>query len=158
MKKRLIVCVFTGMLAAIIVVPLMYFIAPELTEAGLCGCVLFGVLLYGFLWVYDRVLQGRYAAVEKQLPSPVWMQASGNYQTKPRQKSANLYFCEDCVIIACLEEKPYTMDVIPKERIARYESEDCIHLKIVTESGTEFAFTSGDTPSILEGLKEKRWM
>lgn len=158
MKKRLIVCIITSAFVFLSLWIGFHFIGPGLTQPALAVSVLFGVLLYGFLWVYERVLESRYAAVEKQLPSPVWMKASGNYQTKPRQKSANLYFCEDCVIIACLEEKPYTMDVIPKEKIARYESIDVVHLKIVTENGTEFSFSSGDTPSILEGLNRKNWM
>lgn len=120
--------------------------------------LLFYLMLFVFLIIYEKNINKRYSQIEKEITSPVFYKTNGNFiLCNGKMKNGNIYFCEAGIVCVCLEEKPYTLDEILLQNIDHYEF-DNIHLNIFTNDGRLFVITTADAKKVVDVLKEKGWV
>jgi len=120
--------------------------------------LLFALLLFTFLVVYERIMDKRYAKFEKEIASPIFYKTNGNFNLGGRKiKNGNIYFCEAGIVCVCLGDKPYSSEEILLQDIERYQF-DNIHLHIFAKDGRVFAITLPDAKKIIEVLRGKGWI
>lgn len=137
---------------------------------SLAGGLMFALALFPFLVVYEKLQEKRYAKFEKTLPMPFFLKANGNYQVASEEvkngeaktvlsklRSGTLYFCEDRIVLASLEEKPHTVTEILLSDVNKFES-DNVHLNIYVKGGFAFLITTPEGRSIQTSLQEKQWL
>lgn len=125
---------------------------------ALFAALLFSGLLWLALRLYDKALEKKYAEFEKEIHSPVFYQANGNFELGDgRVKNGNLYFCEDGILCVSLEEKPYAVEEIPVSLIHKIRY-DNIHFHIHTQDGREFRVTIPHADRIIPLLTERDWV
>ena len=159
MKAKVFLSTFTGFLFGLIgyFVLLLLNIDQPFQLAVISG-LLFALLLFPVLVVYGRIMDKRYAKLEKEITSPIFYKTNGNFNLgNGKVKNGNIYFCEAGIVCVCLEEKPYTLDEILLQDIERYQF-DNIHLNIFAKDGRIFAITLPDAKKIIEILREKDWI
>ena len=121
------------------------------------GLLFFPALLAVLVW-YEKHQNKKYAQIEKSISSPILYKANGNFQLPGgRVKNGNIYICEVGIVCVCMDEKPYSVDVISKENIDR-----CLilnlHFQVFTKDGRAFMLTTAAAPEMLKILKEKQWI
>lgn len=121
--------------------------------AGLSSLLCY--LLMFPLWViYEKVMNKRYAKIEKEITSPVFFKANSNFNlANGKVKNGNIYFC-DVGIICVSGEKPYTLDEIPLQNISRI-THTLSHLTICTSDGRLFIITTPKAKEIVAILTQK---
>ncbi len=159
MKAKVLLSIITGLFFALIgyFVLLLLDIDQPFQLAAASG-LLFALVLFPVLVVYGNMMDKRYAKFEKEITSPIFYKANGNFNLgHGKVKNGNIYFCEAGIICVCLEEKPYTLDEILLQDIERYQF-DNIHLNIIAKDGRIFVITLPDVKKIIEVLREKGWI
>ena len=122
-----------------------------------CGLI-FTILLFIFLIIYQKKLDKRYERIEKAIVSPVFHKCNGNFNlSNGRVKNGNIYFCEDGIIFVGLEEKPYAYEGIRLQDIKRFEG-DIIHLNIYAKDGRTFLITLSNANEVVDILIKKGWI
>ena len=97
----------------------------------------------------------RYAEFEKEITSPILYKTNGNFNLgNNKVRNGNIYVCEERIICAFLEEKPYTVDEISLSSIERFQC-DGFHLNIITNNNRLFLISIPDAENIINILKEK---
>lgn len=120
--------------------------------------LLFYLLLFPVLILYERAMQRKYAAFEKQITSPIFYRTNGNFHlSSGKIKNGNIYFCEAGIVCVCLEEKPHALDTILLQNIDR-----CIlsltQLNVYTNDGRLFIITVPKADELSGILIEKGWI
>lgn len=159
MKAKAILSAVTGFFLALMAYFLLLLLKTDnaLWYAAFGG-VLFYILLFLFLLVYEKILDKRYAEYEKEITSPILYKTNGNFTLgNGRLKNGNIYFCEAGIVCLCLEDKPYTLDEILLQDIERYHYDDTNFI-IHTKDGRVFAVSLPDTQKILQVMKENGWI
>lgn len=122
------------------------------------AALMFYLLLFLFLLVYGKRMNKRHRIIEEQLPSPVFYKTNGNFDLGGGSKTnGNIYFCESGLFFVCLDEKPYTITVVPLAMIERCWS-DAVHLNIYTKDGKAFVMTIPHARKAFEAMLEHGWI
>ena len=125
--------------------------------AALSG-LLFALLLFPVLVVYGNIMDKRYAKFEKEITSPIFYKATGNFNLgNGKVKNGTIYFCEAGIVCVCLEEKPYTLDEILLQNIDHY-TYTLSQLNVFTNDGRLFVITVPKTDEIIDLLMRKGWI
>ena len=159
MKATAFVAAFGGILFALIgyFVLLLLDIDQPFQLAAICG-PLFAIVLFSVLVIYQNIMDKRYAKFEKEITSPIFYKANGNFNLgNGKVKNGNIYFCEAGIVCICLEDKPYSLDEILLHDIERYQF-DNVHLNIFAKDGRVFVLTTPDAAKIIEVLRQKEWL
>ena len=69
----------------------------------------------------------------------------------------NIYFCENGIIFASFDAKPFAVEEVLLPFIEKYEFDD-IHMNIYTKDERKFLITTTDAKEILKVLKDKKWI
>ena len=159
MKAKAILSAITGFFFGLIT----YFVLRYLEETdaflfAVIGGLFVYLVLFIFLIIHEKVMNKKYAEVEKKINSPVFYKTNGNFKLHNGNiKNANIYFCEDGIALISLDEKPYIMEAIAKSNIYRIQCDD-IHFNINTSDGKFYIITMPDAKTAFEKLKEKDWI
>ena len=157
MKKHWILSAVCGVMFAIPTFLILIFIMPEyaLRLAVVAGLA-FMLLLFPFLVISEHIMSKKYAKFETTLTAPVLYQTNGNIRLGKKVKNGNLYFCENGVVFASLEEKPHVI-----HRLLFKDIEKCefvfIHVNIHMNNGKIYQYQIPDVPQAQETLEEKGW-
>ena len=159
MKTKVILSAFAGFLFGLFGYFVLRLIDFDLSfQLAVASGLLFALLLFPFLVVYEKVIDKRYAKIEKEITSPIFYKTNGNFNLgNGKVKNGNIYFCEAGIVCVCLEDKPYSLDEILLQDIERYQF-DNIHLNIFAKDGRIFVITLPDAQKIIEELREKDWI
>lgn len=133
------------------------FILPEdaLKLALFCGLILY-VLLAVYMLIHSAVVGKRYEKAEKNITSPVLYKANGNFQLGEDGKVANgnIYFCDDMVVFAALESKPYAAEGLCYDEIEGVSCDE-LHFTFYAKNGRVYFITVPNAPEIAKILEEK---
>ena len=159
MKAKVFLSAFTGFFFGLIgyFVLLLLDIDQPFQLAVMSG-LLFALLLFLFLFVYEKIMEKRYAKFEKEITSPIFYKANGNFNLgNGKVKNGNIYFCEAGIVCVCLEEKPYTLDEILLQNINHY-TYTFTQLNIFTNDNRLFVITVPKAVEIVDILMRKGWI
>ena len=159
MKTKAFLAAFGGIFFGLIgyFVLLLLDIDQPFQLAVLSG-LLFALLLFPVLIVYEQVINKRYKKFEKEILSPVFLKVNGNFYLGGSDvKNGNIYFCEDGIVCICLEEKPYTLDEILLQNIDHY-TYTFSELNVFTNDGRLFVITVPRADEIIDLLMRKGWI
>ena len=159
MKAKAFLAAFGGIFFGLIgyFVFLLLDIDQPFQLAVLSG-LLFALLLFPVLIVYEQVINNRYKKFEKEILSPVFLKVNGNFYLGGSDvKNGNIYFCEDGIVCICLEDKPYTKDEILLQNIDHFRYTPT-QLSIFTNDERIFVITLPQTDHIIDMLIQKGWI
>ena len=115
------------------------------------------LMMYPFLIAYEKVLLRRYKKLEKTFPAKILYKAGGNFRlANGKMKSGYVYFCEDGIRCACMEEKPYLFEEIPLHTI-EYCRCDITQISIFTKAAGVYVATVPEAYKLRDVLIEKGW-
>ena len=159
MKAKIFLSAFAGFLFGLIgyFVLLLLDIDQPFQLAVICG-LLFALLLFPVLVVYQNIMDKRYAKFEKEITSPIFYKTNGNFNLgNGKVKNGNIYFCEAGIVCVCLEEKPYSLDEILIQNIAHF-SYTFTQLNIITNDNRLFVITAPKVDEIIDIIIRKGWI
>ena len=159
MKTKVFLAAFGGIFFGLIgyFVLLLLDIDQPFQLAVLSG-LLFALILFPVLIVYEQVINKRYKKFEKEILSPVFLKVNGNFYLDGSDvKNGNIYFCEDGIVCICLEDKPYTKDEILLQNIDHFRYTPT-QLSIFTNDEQIFVITLPQTDHIIDMLIQKGWI
>lgn len=159
MKAKAILSAITGFFLGLFgyFVLLLLNIEQPFQLSIVCG-LLFAILLFPVLVVYEKIIEKRYAKIEKNITSPIFYKTNGNFNLgNGKVKNGNLYFCEAGIICVCLDEKPYTLDEILLQNIDHY-TYTFTQLNIFTNDDRLFVITAPKVDEIIDILIRKGWI
>lgn len=97
----------------------------------------------------------QYAQLEQQLQ--YFHKSNGTFSLDNTDiKTGNIYFGDNGIFCLHLDEKPYGLDVIHKDQIARIDAED-IHMRVMTWDGKRYIITLHDAQAIHQLLRSRGW-
>ena len=159
MKTKAFLSAFAGFFFGLIgyFVLLLLDIDQPFQLAVLSG-LLFALLLFPVLIVYEQAINKRYKKFEKEILSPVFLKVNGNFYLDGSDvKNGNIYFCEDGIVCVCLEDKPYTKDEILLQNIDHFRYTPT-QLSVFTNDERIFVITLARTDEIIDILIQKEWI
>ena len=157
MKKNWILTAFFGVMLAIPTFLIIIFIMPEVAlPLSLAAGLLSALMMFLFLVIYERIVNRKFAKFEATIASPVLYKSNGNIRLGKKVKIGNLYFCENGVVFASLEERPYVIHRLLFEDIKMWEFV-FIHVNIHMNDGKIYQYQIPDVPQAQETLEEKGW-
>ena len=159
MKAKVILSAITGFFFTVNAYFLLQYLEIQNTLLLSFSCgLLFFIILFSFLRVYEKIMDAKYAKFEKAITSPVFYKTNGNFDLgNGKVKNGNIYFCESGIVCLCLDEKPYTLDEILLQDIDHYQFND-IHLNIFVKDGRVFVIALSDAKNVIKMLSEKDWI
>lgn len=159
MKAKAVLSAITGFFFGFITYfVLRYIKEPDAFMFSIISGLLFYLLLFLFLIVYEKVVNKRYERFEKDILSPVFLKVNGNFYLGGSDvKNGNIYFCEDGIVCVCLEDKPYTKDEILLQNIDQFRYTPT-QLSIFTNDERIFVITLAGTDEIIDILIQKGWI
>ena len=159
MKAKALASVLSGFLFGLI----GYFILLLLdidqpAQVTLMAGLIFALLLFPVLLIYEEITGRRYAKFEKDITSPIFYQTGTLIALNEKTvRNGKIYFCEAGIVLISMDEKPYLMEEILLPNIQRYHF-DNIHLHIITNDGRTFALTFPNVQKVMDVLREKGWI
>lgn len=117
----------------------------------------FALLLYPVLRVMAHRTDKKYAQFESGIKVPVFHQMNGNIRLGDYLRNGNLYFFENGIIMASLDEKPNLVEELPLSTIEHFTFED-VHMTIRLSDGRVFRITSTEVEATRAALKERDWV
>lgn len=158
MKIKIFLSLFCGSLFGLITFLICVFILPE--EAfvmALMTGVLFALFLLPVLIYDEKKTKNHYTKLEKELSSVVFYKANGNFKLENKVRNGNIYFCENGIICASFDSKPFAVEEVWLPAIEKYEFDD-LHMNIYTKDGRKFLITTAQSKEILAILKNRKWI
>lgn len=159
MKNKFIVSIISGIFFAI--PAYIIFKQLNLEFAFLLSIftgLLFYLMLFAFLLLYEFVLNKRYSEAEKAITSNIWYKFNGNFKTANSVRNANIYFTDDGVVFISLDKKPYIIEEVLTHNIVKYQSDFIANLHIYTNDNRMFIITSSKVKKLFPLLKEHNWI
>ena len=159
MKAKAVLSAITGFFFGFITYfVLRYIKEPDAFLFSIISGLLFYLLLFLFLIVYEKVVNKQYERFEKDILSPVFLKVNGNFYLGGSDvKNGNIYFCEDGIVCVCLEDKPYTKNEILLQNIDHFRYTPT-QLSIFTNDERIFVITLARTDEIIDILIQKGWI
>ena len=158
MSPYMVLPLVTGAITAIpayIVFRLLHFDHPFLwTVIAACG---FMLILYPILRISGHRPNQKYAAFEAAFKAPFFHRMNANIKFGSSLRNGNLYFCDSCIVLASLDEKPTLIEELPLEQIERFTFDD-IHMEIHVRDGRIFRLTSSEIEETRKALKARKWV
>lgn len=158
MKAKIFLSVFCGALFGIMTFLICIFILPEeaLGLALMTG-VLFALFLFPVLIYDEKKTNKKYLKLEKEITSAIFYKANGNFNLGKSVRNGNIYFCENGIIFASFDQKPFAVEEVLLPLIEKYEFDD-FHMNIYTKDERKFLITTADAKEVLEILRDKKWI
>ena len=159
MKVKAILSVFLGFLCGFFGYFALFLLDVDrpVLIAAVSG-VLFALLLFLALVIYGNKTDKRYAKHEKEITSPVFYRANGNFNLgNGKVRNSNIYFCEDGIALISLDGKPLIMEEIHRNCINKIQCDD-MHFNIYTSNGKLYIITMTDAKEVFQRLIEKDWI
>ncbi len=159
MKAKVILSAFAGFLFGLFGYFVLRLIDFDLSfQLAVASGLLFALLLFSFLVVYEKIVNRRYTKFEQEITSPIFYKTNGNFNLgNGKVKNGNIYFCEAGIVCVCLEEKPYTLDEILLQNIDHY-TYTFTQLNIFTNDDRLFVITVPKVDEIIDILMRKGWI
>lgn len=159
MKAKAILSAITGLFFGLTTYfVLRYIEEPAAFLFAVIGGLFFHLVLFVFLIIHEKVMNKKYAEFEKKILSPIFHKTNGNFKLhNGKIKNANIYFCEDGIVLISLDEKTFIMEEIQRSNIYRIQCDD-IHFNINTSDGKFYTITMPDAKEVFQKLKEKDWI
>ena len=117
----------------------------------------FMLILYPILRLSIHRTDKRYAAFEAGFKAPFFHRMNANIKFGRSLRNGNLYFCEQGIILASLDEKPALIEELPLESITRFTFDE-IHMEIHVQDGRIFRLTSPEVQETHAALQAKNWV
>ncbi len=132
---------------------------PNALLMAMFAGLLFYILLFVFMIIYEKGVNHKYKKFEKTITSPVFYKTNGNFMLSGDViTNATIYFCDDGIIIAQLVEKPYAVEKIPLEYIKDVRYDDYgIHLVIITNDEKLYYITIENSHEAVKAILDKGW-
>ena len=159
MKAKIFLSAFSGFLFGLIgyFVLLLLDIDQPFQLAVFSG-LLFALLLFPVLGIYELIVGRRYTKFEKDIISPIFYQTGTLIAlNKKAVRNGRVYFCETGIVLISMDEKPYLLEEILLQNIEKYHF-DNIHLSIVTNDGRAFLLTLPNVQEAIAALKKQNWI
>ena len=115
------------------------------------------LVLYPILRLSVYRTDKRYAAFEAGFQSPFFHRMNANIKMGKSVRNGNLYFCEQGIILASLDEKPVLVEELPRDSIQRFTFDE-IHMEIYVNDGRVFRLTSPEIQETYNALQSKNWI
>lgn len=159
MKAKVFLSAFAGFLFGLFGYFVLRLIDFDLSfQLAVASGLLFALLLFPFLVVYEKIVNRRYAKFEQEITSPIFYKTNGNFYLGGSDvKNGNIYFCEAEIVCVCLEDKPYTLDEILLQNIDHFRYTPT-QLSIFTNDERVFVITLAKTDEIIDILIQKKWI
>lgn len=158
MKTKLYLSLFCGVLFGLMSYWICNLLFPSLALViAISAGVLFAVLLFPTLMLEEKRVNKKYSEFEKAIISDVVYKANGNFNLGNKVRNGNIYFCENGIVFASLDQKPFAVEELPLPFIEKYEL-DNIHVNIHTKDERVFLITTPQADEILNVLKDKKWV
>lgn len=158
MKTEIFLSLFCGIFVGIITFLIFIFISSE--EAfmtALMAGVLFTLLLFPAIMYERRRADKKYSKLEKEFTSTIFYKANGNFDLGKTVRNGNIYFCENGIVFASLDQKPFAVEEILLPFIEKYEFDD-FHVNIYAKDGRKFLIATIQAKEIVKILKDKKWI
>ena len=124
---------------------------------ALVAAALFFLILSAVLRTSLAKKNQQFKQLEQQLQLQYFHKTKGDFDDgKADVKSGNIYFCESGIFCLNLNEKPYGLDRIEKEQIARIDADD-VHLRIMTWDGRRYILTLSGAQAVRHLLQTRSW-
>lgn len=158
MKAKFNLSIFGGGLFGLISYWICNLIFPgEALGIALVAGILFALLLFPALILEGKRVNKKYSEFEKEIISDVFYKANGNFNLGNKVRNGNIYFCENGIVFASLDQKPFAVEEVMLPFIEKYEF-DNVHMYIYTKDGRKFLITTTQANEILNVLKERKWI
>ena len=158
MSPTMLLTWIVGVIAAIptyIILRLVHVARPfPWTVVGVCTLML---ILYPILRLSVYKTDKRYSAFEAELRSPFFHRMNANIKLGKHIRNGNLYFCEQSIILASLDEKPTLVEELSRDSITRFTFDE-IHMEIHVQDGRVFHLTSPEIRETYTALQSKNWI
>ena len=135
----------------------IYVIPDEALKFSICSGIMFALLLFLALDIIEKVTNKKYREFEKEIKSPIFYKANGNFNLGNSVRNGNIYFCEAGIVFASLDKKPLAAEELLLQNIEKYEF-DNIHINVYTKDGRMFLITTSKANEIIDELKKKNWV
>ena len=157
MKKYWIISAIAGAMFAAPAFLILIFIVPEIAlQLSLAGGLLSMLALFSYLVIHERIVNKKFSKFEATITSPVLYKTNGSIRLGKQVKPGNIYFCENGVVFASLEEKPFITHHLLFDDIEKWEFV-FIHVNIHMKDGKIFQYQIPDVPEAQKTLEEKGW-
>ena len=159
MKAKVLLSAFAGFFFGLI----GYFVLLLLDidqpfQLAAFSVLLFSLLLFPVLGIYELIIGRRYTKFEKDIISPIFYQTGTLIAlSKKNVRNGKVYFCETGIVLISLDEKPYLLEEVLLQNIERYYF-DNIHLNIYTNDGRVFILTFPNVKEAIAALKKHNWI
>ena len=158
MKTKILLSLFLGIFFGITTFFICIFILPEeALELGLMAGVMFALFLFPIFIYEEKRINKKYLELEKQIVSPVFYKTKGLFYMEKSVRGGNIYFCENGIVFASLDQKPFAVEEVLFHFIEKYEFDD-LHMNIYTKDERKFLITTSDAKEVLKILKDKKWI
>lgn len=160
MKTKFILSLITALFfGGISYLLLLILKIPDALLYAIFAGLLFYILLFLTMIIYEKAVNHKYRKFEKTITSPVFYKTNGNFMLSGDAiTNANIYFCDDGIIIAQFEEKPYKTEIIPLEQIKDIRYDDYgIHLVIITNDEKLYYITLENSHEAVKAIMDKGW-
>lgn len=160
MKTKFILSLITSLIFAAMgfVLMLILKVPNALLYAVFIG-LLFYILLFVTMIIYEKAVNRKYRKFEKTITSPVFYKTNGNFMLSGDViTNANIYFCDDGIIFAQLVDKPYSVERIPLESIKDIKYDEIgIRLAIFTTDEKLYFITLENSHEAVKAILDKGW-
>ena len=146
-----------GIFASMLFVVLLIMNQDLAFPMAILGGAVMTLALHIIFSVLEKRRQKKYAKLEKEIKSPIFYQTEGVFHLGNKVKNGNIYFCEEGIVLASLDEKPYACDEILISNIEKYEFGKA-QMSIYTKDGRAFLISMPNAEIVLNELKSKNWI
>lgn len=155
MKGTILLSLILGVLFAVLtlIVGLMLWPSYAVVSAVL-AFVLVTPMMHFALAISERRTNKMYAELEKQITSPIFFKANGNFNLGYGVVNGNIYLCDNGIVFASVDSKPHRMQEIPAEQIWYFEF-DPIHVLLHTRDGWVYEITLPNAQEVQKALEGK---
>lgn len=121
--------------------------------AGVLGYL----LLYPVLYLQEKRMARRYAALEKTMPSVILCQADGLFLVENKMRSGRMYVLKDELHIVAPDKNPPMHVVLPSAEIQKIWIDDT-SICILTDEALMYRMTSGHVPELFDMMRRLGWL
>lgn len=160
MKVRVGLSAFMGVLFAVPWYFVFDFIdlqSPFILAVATGG--LFACFLLVYFIIHQKYTESKYEKAEKNITSPVFFKANGNFNLCGKVKNCNIYFCDNGIVFLCLEKGKVSAEEISSDVLQSVLTDSISKMNIHTTDGRLYVITTPDARRINDELmKRPDWL